>query len=103
MTAEDVLAACRSRGVELSAAGDRLRFRAPVGAVDADLRSALAEYKAKLVAVIVAACPLCRRPTDAKRRCWSCHNRSCEVCGAGTGSAFIATCIRCDLSDIEGT
>ncbi len=40
-------------------------------------------------------CPNCKRPTDAKGRCWKCHERRCELCGSPTASAFIALCIPC--------
>lgn len=41
------------------------------------------------------ACPTCKRPRDAKLRCWWCHDRACIGCGLSTGSAFIALCIGC--------
>ena len=98
MTVTDLLDTCRARGVELTAAGDRLMLRGPARAVDDALRGELAAHKAKLIAILVATRPECKRPTDGKRRCWSCHNRGCEVCGRPTGSAFIAQCVCCGLS-----
>ena len=98
MTASDVLDVCRVRGVELTAAGDRLWLRGPAGAVDDTLRVELGVHKVKLIAVLVATCPECKRPTDEKRRCWQCHNRGCEMCGRPTGSAFIAQCVCCGLT-----
>lgn len=44
-------------------------------------------------------CPNCRRPTDAKSRCWKCHERRCERCGLATGSAFIRMCIACGKAE----
>ena len=98
MTPASVLELCRSRGVELTVAGDRLWIRGPAAAVDDTLRAELGTHKRELIQVIIATCPECKRPTDRKRRCWSCHNRSCELCGKPTGSAFIALCICCDLN-----
>jgi hypothetical protein len=102
VTVTEVLDLCRARGIELTAAGDRLWLRGPAGAVDDALRGELGAYNAKLIAVLIATCPECKRPTDAKRRCWHCHNRSCEVCGRPTGSAFLARCICCDFTDAGG-
>jgi len=42
-------------------------------------------------------CPNCRQKLDEKQRCWRCHDRIC-VCGRMTGSAFLATCLQCDVA-----
>jgi hypothetical protein len=54
MTAADVVAALRERGVELFASDGRLRYRGPVGALSNDLRCAAVEYRAELLALVVA-------------------------------------------------
>jgi hypothetical protein len=94
----ELLDVCRARGVELTAAGDRLWLRGPAEAVDDAIRGELGAHKAKLIAALVPTCPECNRPTDEKRRCWSCHNRGCKVCGRPTGSAFIAKCVCCGFT-----
>lgn len=86
-TATELLDECRRRRVVVTAAGDRLRVRGPVGTVDDALRSVLITHKAE--------CRTCHRPTDEKRRCWDCHDRACEGCGKQTGSAFMANCWPC--------
>ena len=52
MTAPEVLAEARRRGILLSARGDRLRYDAPVGVMQAELRAALVEHKAELLALL---------------------------------------------------
>jgi hypothetical protein len=98
MTAADLLDRCRSLGVELSTDGERLTFRAPAGAVDAPLRAGLSAHKADLIALVAALCPSCHRPADGRGCCWTCHTRRCVACGRSTGSAFLVSCIGCDLS-----
>ena len=43
-------------------------------------------------------CPLCKRPMDARKRCWVCCNRLCEACGRLTGTAFISVCRLCEVA-----
>lgn len=52
MTALALLAELRRRGVVLEASGDRLRYRAPAGAMTAELRAALAAHKAELLMML---------------------------------------------------
>jgi hypothetical protein len=52
MTTEELLAALRERGVELSVVQGKLRYRAPAGALDADLRRSAAERRAELEALL---------------------------------------------------
>lgn len=52
MNAAAVLAAARERGVELSAAGGRLRYRGPAGALDAELRRAAVRHRDELLALL---------------------------------------------------
>ena len=95
MTATDVLALCRDRGVSLSRRGDRLNFRGPPGAVDVNLRALLLEHKSRLLELV--GCPECNRPLN-DGRCWWCHFRRCSRCRArSTGSAFLAVCLACEL------
>ena len=95
MTAADLLADCRRRGVDVTAVGDRLRWRCR-GGPPADLLNRLRERKAEILATLTAAaCPACRGPTDAGRRCWRCCDRPCVGCGRPTGSAFIQRCSAC--------
>ena len=46
-------------------------------------------------------CPACSGPLDDRQRCWGCCQRVCR-CGQATGSAFLATCVLCDLGDDLG-
>jgi hypothetical protein len=122
---ERLLAACKKRDIQLGAAGDTLCFSAPVGALTAGLRKALAENRTAILAALRAAeppaptpatspvqppavgnqpravdpacCPSCHKPLDAKARCWRCHYRTCGGCGKDTGSAFLALCITCGM------
>ena len=52
MTAAALLQSLCSLGVQLSASGDRLRFRAPVGVLTPELRAALVEQKPALLAAL---------------------------------------------------
>ena len=54
MSAVDLLATLRAHDCELTAAGERLRVDAPSGALTPDLRAALAEHKADLLAELEA-------------------------------------------------
>ena len=107
MNAAEVIDVCRARGVELTTAAGRLRFRAPAGAVDGPLRAELVARRDELIGLLAATCPGCRRPYPdssdaAKRRCWKCGHRACESCGKPTGSLFIGYCITCDLAGAAG-
>ena len=52
MTAPELLAALTSVGATVQAVGDRLRIEAPPGALSPQLRSALAEQKPALLALL---------------------------------------------------
>lgn len=69
MTALALLAELRRRGVVLEASGDRLRYRAPSGALTAELRAALAAHKDALLEVLRETSPAPaespRPPADA--------------------------------------
>lgn len=52
MSAADTLAAARALGVVLSGAGGELRYEAPAGALSPELRAALVEHKAALLAAL---------------------------------------------------
>ncbi len=51
MSAPDILAELHRRGIELTAEGDRLRFR-PQVAVTPELRAAMVEHKADLIRLL---------------------------------------------------
>jgi hypothetical protein len=96
VTPIDVLALCHRREVELSAVVGKLKFRGPAEAVDAGLKELLREHKSALLALL-APCPQCARATD-RGRCWWCHYRLCERCHRrNTGSAFLASCLLCEV------
>src|SRR4051812_13204987 len=104
LPSEALLERCRAAGVTLTAEGETIRFRAPPGALTADLRAMLSVHKAELLGLLRGPdttvephCPSCRRSVDAKRRCWHCHDRACEQCGRPTSSAFLALCLLCDM------
>ena len=54
MTALQLLANLRTRGVVLSARGDRLAFDAPAGVMTPDLRAVLASRKRELLAMLAS-------------------------------------------------
>jgi hypothetical protein len=54
MTPGALLAECQRRGVVLTAEGDRLAYRAPRRALTPELRAALVEHKAGLLALLQA-------------------------------------------------
>lgn len=58
MTAADVLLALLEAGAALWVEGDRLRFRAPVGALDAALRERAAATRPALIALVRAGAAL---------------------------------------------
>lgn len=45
----ELLNECKTRGIVLFLAGDELRYRAPQGALDAELKSALQEHKVEIM------------------------------------------------------
>jgi TubC N-terminal docking domain len=57
MTPHDLIAACRTRGITLEVIGERLRCRAPVGALTPELKQALATQKAALVPILTGEAP----------------------------------------------
>ena len=69
MTPQALLADLRALGVELTAEGDQLRYRAPSGTMTPDLRRQLRSHKAELLLLLepmplCATCgePICRVP-----------------------------------------
>ena len=52
MTADETLAELHRRGVILEPNGDRLRYRAPQGALTPELREAMAEHKGEILSTI---------------------------------------------------
>jgi hypothetical protein len=52
MTAHDIIAECRTRGISLRVIGERLRCRAPIGILTAELKQALADQKATLMQIL---------------------------------------------------
>ena len=90
MTAIDIIQDLRRRGVELQAAGDRLRFR-PAGAIPPDLLERLREHKAEIIAALETTTVRARVrgadevvPTANPEECWHCHGLRicrCALCG----------------------
>jgi hypothetical protein len=62
MTAHDIIAACRTRGISLEVIGERLRCRAPIGVLTPELKQALAAQKAALVQILAGATPTSAAP-----------------------------------------
>jgi replicative DNA helicase len=54
VTLAALLADCDARGIVLGAYGDRLQYRAPHGALTPELRAALVDHKAELVAMLAS-------------------------------------------------
>jgi hypothetical protein len=52
MTPTAILDTCAARGIALRVTGDRLVYRAPLGALTRELRTALAEHKTELLAIL---------------------------------------------------
>jgi hypothetical protein len=101
MSAADLLADLRSRGVELETDGARLRWR-PAFLVSGPLAERILSCRAELIGLLSARadgggrrCPSCRWPLDAARRCVKCFDRLCAGCGRPTGSYFIRHCVAC--------
>ena len=57
MTAHDLIAACRTRGISLEVIGERLRCRAPAGVLTPELKQALADQKAPLMQILTTEGP----------------------------------------------
>ncbi len=70
---------------------------APEAAPEAPAAEEAAPTAPEAAAALMADCKACRRPLDAKGRCWRCCNRPCVECGRMTGSALIARCVPCGL------
>jgi hypothetical protein len=99
MTAPELLARCRSLGIDLAVgAGGALLWEAD-DEPPAGLLEELAARKAELLALLAAAsCPACGRALDGKGRCWAAHCgwRRCKGCGRNTGTPFIRYCLICE-------
>ena len=101
--AVELLARCRTLGVELGAGAGGASLLWEAGREPpADLLADLAAHKADVLALVrgpFGNCDQCGRPLDSKRRCWRCCDRPCSACGRPTGTAFIALCWPCGLRD----
>ena len=64
MTPDDLITACRARGISLEIRGDQLRCRAPVGVMTPELKQALAAKKAALMQILAGEAPA---PVDPKQ------------------------------------
>jgi hypothetical protein len=109
MTAAQLLSELARQGFTLIAEGDGIRVR-PASRLTEELRQAVRRHKSELLVLLAGAgssgpapapgsCPSCRRPLDAKARCWGCCNRACESCSRPTGSAFLALCLLCEYRE----
>ena len=65
MSAQDLLTDLQSRGVQISAEGDRLRIRAPKGAITPELGERLEQNKPEIISALMPSRPeldaICRR------------------------------------------
>jgi hypothetical protein len=102
--AEALLANLRSRGIELETDGTRIRWR-PAFMVTAPQVEQIGFHRGELMALLAnpgtcdgLACPACRWPMDAVRRCPKCFDRLCVDCGRMTGSYFIMRCVLCGFA-----
>ena len=81
MTAAELLANLRGRGIRLEAVDGRLRYAAPNGALTADLRAAVADARDELLRLLTPppparACPDCgTAAVPHERRCGPCLAR----------------------------
>ena len=85
MTSSETLAELDRRGVVLEPNGDKLRYRAPQGALTPELREAMAENKAEILSTLRTVgdgrpAPLDRPPqTEQELRKWMDHTADPEV------------------------
>ena len=70
MIAEAILRQLAERNVELQLEGDRLRFRAPAGALTDDLRASIADHRAEIIGLLRP-----RPALSAGERCVMCDWR----------------------------
>ena len=81
MSAAELLAELRGRGIQLEAVDRRLRYAAPKGTLTADLRAAVADAKDELLRLLTLpatarACPDCGSAVEAHElRCGPCLAR----------------------------
>ena len=105
MNAAELLAELQGRGVRLEVADNRLRYRAPKGALTQELRAEMAEHKAALLVLLdqehrtgntpARLCANCKAPRRAlwpilcdaceDRRLGVAPPRTCPDCGAVVG------------------
>ena len=90
----DSLETLTGRGFEMAFEGGKL-IVTPASRLTDDDRDFIRRNRAELIGRLNLVCPTCRKPVDAKGRCWHCCNRFCEECRRTTGSAFIALCCSC--------
>jgi hypothetical protein len=96
----NTLVVLTERGFVVRAVDDHLIVW-PVSRLTPADRELIRDHRAELLAALTAPppthCPACQRSAD-RGRCWFCHWRVCSVCRQrDTGSAFLSTCLICDL------
>lgn len=72
MSVDDLLRRLAARSVELYLAGDRLRYRAPEGALDTGLRNEIAAHRSAIIEHL----QLAASPGGGRQRCGNCDRRN---------------------------
>ena len=91
MTAVEALSTCMQAGIRLEAAGDRLRYEAPPGALTPRLRSTLAQHKSELLTLLTAGRFVTLRagatlPVAVVQLAWALESRGCELTATADGT-----------------
>ena len=76
MTSGETLAELERLGMVLEPNGNKLRYRAPQGALTPELREAITENKAEIISTL-------RRLGDGQAPHWTGHQRRNKNCGGG--------------------
>jgi hypothetical protein len=71
MTPVELIQVARAKGIELTADDDKLRVRAPTGALDSDLRNALTRHKPAIIRLLAGPATDHNGPTEHCRICGS--------------------------------
>ena len=109
MTATEIIQDLRRLGVQLEAAGDRLRFR-PKEAMTPDLLALLVQYKPDILAALSTKARIRGRDETvetAAETCWHCHGERtcrcalCAIAAPGTGWGE-GTCRACTGRFLSG-
>ncbi len=93
MTATELVQTLKDRGVALTVAGDRIKYRAPAGVLTPELLAELAAQKPAVMRLLSSAIP--DSPRVPRVTALRMASRKCGGCGNLTIASHGTACARC--------